>query len=112
MSYLNRTEFLKSIQTDLFKDMINNHFDESMAFYDLISDKIKVDNVLIGHLSNENQNDNMGIIFYIDAKSNKEANNIESIVKRYSVSCYDHNYSVETEVNKSKLHIKFKEVSG
>ncbi len=115
---IDREEFIKSIKSDVFKEMIHQYFDESMALYDLISDKIKVENMYAGSLkldSNKSLSDNneFGIIFSIDAKTKKNAVNIENIIKSYKVSCYDHNYSVETEVEKSKIHIKFKdEVSG
>jgi len=112
---INRKDFITSIKCDVFKDMINQYFDESMALYDLIGDKIyNVDLFVDVDIASQQPKDiNYGIIFSLDTKSQINARDIKSILDRYNVSCYNHNYSVETEVEDKIVYIKFnEEVSG
>ena len=111
---INRKDFIMSIKCDIFKDMINQYFDESMALYDLIGDKFSDVDIFIGvDMADGHSETSYGMIFSLDTTSAENAVEIKSILDKYSVSCYDHNYSVKTSTEDKKVHIKFnEEVSG
>ena len=114
MEIISRKDFIMSIKCDIFKDMINQYFDESMALYDLIGDKFSDVDIFVGvDMASKHSEASYGMIFSLDTLSVDNAVEIKSILDRYKVSCYDHNYSVETNIEDKKVHIKFnEEVSG
>jgi len=115
MKIISRKDFIMSIKCDVFKDMINNYFDESMALYDLIGDKITNMDMFIGMDIAGEQSDksSYGIVFNLETVSIVNATEIKRILDKYKVSCYDHNYSVKTNIEDKKVRIKFnEEVSG
>lgn len=111
---INRKDFIMSIKCDVFKDMINQYFDESMALYDLIGNKISDLDIFVGvDMTSKHSEAAYGMIFSLAANSEVNAVEIKDILDKYSVSCYNHNYSVETVIVDKEVHIKFnEEVSG